>query len=907
MEARSIFERLIRPSLSALLALAILLSASCGGAGSGGNGSSGGGPPPPIIPAITSISPSSATAERAGVGITIHGANFDSAATVQWNGFLIPSTWANSTLMAASVPASDLVSPGSAMLTVTNPTGGNPSPAQIFTILAAPSSTTTARTVSGISNPHDIVWDAARGTLYVSIASLDTVAPNKIVTVNPITGAVGTSVDAGSDPDALSISSDSAYLWAGMDGDNAVQRFALPGLTRDISFPVPLDYGGNPQQPVSLQAAPANPHTVGLVAGHYGYSPVGAGVYVFDDATPRPNSVPGPVPGNGPMIDWLQWGANDSTIYGSQYTTIDAGGVATLNVTSSGVSLASYNGGQIGPTRPEYDRKNSTLYSYGAAFNPANGSLVGTFDVPGASAEACTADSSLGRYYCVVAYGGGLSQCDLWVFDLNTYAILDRIFLGASAGQPTPLITGQPTHMVRWGNAGLAVTSITAIYYGNGGLFLIDGGAVSPTAAPDISTGMPGRPYTWMASMAPSQAPTGNVDVNVTVQGNHFTPNSTACWNCNALQFQFLPTTYVSPQQLSVAIPPSLLTGPATLPIRIFDSGSSLFSTNSLTFTVMPASTSNTKVTPVDLVGLAMAWDPRSALLYVGTADYDGAYPNSIVAVDPGTGSVVKAQTVSPDPDLVSISANGEYLYAGFAGATTLTQLQLPGLTQPLTWTLNNSASSAVFFAGDMKSAPISPHTTAVDLFNTASVPQETGGVVVYDDNVPRPDFVNGWDSGPALPTIYDALAWSASDQILTAVCSFGCLSNTPMSPLYQFQITPSGAAFVAAGPPSFNFSEIHSDFGTGLIYGDDGTVADPRTLAVVGFYNASGLVAPDSTLNRVFVLGQTQAQANTSNFTIASFDQKAFTLVSTITIQNLLGSPFQLVRCGTSGLAVLT
>ena len=136
----------------------------------------------------------------------------------------------------------------------------------------------------------------------------------------------------------------------------------------------------------------------------------------------------------------------------------------------------------------------------------------------------------------------------------------------------------------------------------------------------------------------------------------------------------------------------------------------------------------------------------------------------------------------------------------------------------------------------------------------------------------------------------------------------YGCLSNTPVSPLYNFQITVSGATFVAAAPSSFSQGEIHSDFGTGLIYSDDGNVANPGTQQLVGTYNASGpQVAPDPSLNRVFILGQTAVRAFTNNFTIESFDQKAYTPVSSITINNLVGSPFAFVRCGPSCLALLT
>jgi hypothetical protein len=124
---------------------------------------------------------------------------------------------------------------------------------------------------------------------------------------------------------------------------------------------------------------------------------------------------------------------------------------------------------------------------------------------------------------------------------------------------------------------------------------------------------------------------------------------------------------------------------------------------------------------------------------------------------------------------------------------------------------------------------------------------------------------------------------------------------------LYELQISTSGAALQATGTASFNSGVTHSDFGTGLIYSDDGNVADPSTQAIVGAYGASGLVAPDSSLNRVFILGQTGAQASTNNFTIQSFDEKAYTAVSALALDNLLGTPIELVRWGTSGLAILT
>ena len=868
------------------------LLAGCGGSsGAGGVG----GAPPQEIPALSAIAPSDATAGTSSLNLVVYGSNFENGATVQWNSTALPSSWVSATELTATVPGNDLASAGTANVAVANPApGGGTSSPQIFTISSAPAASTLVKSVVGVATPQDVVWDAAHGQLYVSIASSDSVAPNTIVPVNPVTGAAGVPVQGGNNPDLLSISSDSSYLWAGIDGSNAVQRFLLPGLTKDISFLLPPNPSGNPQQAVCLQAAPNSPHTVAVIAGNWTLSPPGDGVYVYDDATARPTSVKAYASG-GPMIDWFQWGASNSVLYGNQYTTIDAGGVATMNVSSTGVSFVSYNGGEVGPPYiSQYLAANNLLYSLLGIFNPTNGSLVGTFNSPlfPLGEDACTADPSTSRYYCVVAAPDDPSFFELWVWDLNTAALINRVDFGTTEGQFPPSITGQPTHLVRWGNAGLALTTITAPYLGSGGVFLIDGPAVNPNSAPDYTSGAGTPSYSWMTSLVPQQAPANSGDVSVTINGANFAADSVACWNCDPSNF--LPTTYVSPTQLNVTIPASLTATSGPLPIRVFDQATNLLSTDTLIFTVSSVSTGGPQVAALNLAGLAMAWDSQSGLIYVGVANYDGAYPNSIIAINGASGSVTQSQTVTADPYLLSASTDGQYLYVGFLTATVVAQLQLPGLNSPLTWTLSNPQSSAVYTAGDIRAAPMSPNTTAVTLWNLESMPDETGGVVIYDDNVERPTFVPGVPDEPV-----DTLAWSSSDQVLTGALTIGALD--------EFQINPSGATFVSAGAASFNNGEIHSDFGTGLIYSDDGNVANPTTQAVVGTYNASGLVAPDSSLNRVFILGQTQAQTNTSNFTIESFDENAYTPVSSITLDDLQGIPTQIIRWGTSGLAVLT
>ncbi len=626
-------------------------------------------------------------------------------------------------------------------------------------------------------------------------------------------------------------------------------------------------------------------------------------MYVYDDATARPTSIQGPAAG-GPILDWVQWGSDDTTLYGSQEQTDDQAGIATLQVTSAGVTLAGPYPGTLTPTVSQYDKQNGLLYSYGGAFDPVKNTQVGDFDFSSSTA-ACTADSSLGRYYCALnLYNPYVdTQFELWVFDLNSYALLGRVMLEGA-------ISGRIERLVRWGNAGLALATASDMTDGPGGLFLIDGAAVNPNAAPDVTAGSSVASYMGITALSPQSASAGSGDVTVTITGTNFTQDTFAQWTGSPNSGP-LPTIYAGPTQITATIPAANLQSPQSATISVFDStlGSSSLVLNSLTFTVYPASSSGTTMTALNLCPLDLAWDATHGLLLVGTSDSDPVYPNSIVVVNPATGAIQQSQTVSPDPALLSVSAGGQYLYAGFLGATSITQLALPGLTSPLTWALNypgiSGVSSGPYFAGDLKSAPTSPHTTAVSLLDVLFDPVQVLGVAIYDDAVQRPQIAPGLGVSTVYPPPdYDTLAWGNADSILAGAEN----DDEGLQPLYTVGVSASGAAYLGSYP-SFNGPDdnIHSDFGTGMIYSDDGNVANPTTGATVGSYGASGIVTPDSTLNRVFILGQTSAQQQSNNYTIESFNETGFTPVSSITVNNIAGTPIGLTRWGVSGLAVAT
>jgi subtilisin family serine protease len=91
-----------------------------------------------VQPAIASFSPASATVGDTGFMLTVGGVNFENGAIVRWNGVDRTTTFVSTTQLTATILTSDLVSTGSASVTVRNPVANATSAAQTFTISSPP-------------------------------------------------------------------------------------------------------------------------------------------------------------------------------------------------------------------------------------------------------------------------------------------------------------------------------------------------------------------------------------------------------------------------------------------------------------------------------------------------------------------------------------------------------------------------------------------------------------------------------------------------------------------------------------------------------------------------------------------------------------------------------------------------
>ncbi|HWQ34347.1 MAG TPA: IPT/TIG domain-containing protein [Blastocatellia bacterium] len=152
-------------------------------------------------PAITSLSPNSATAGGVQFTLTINGTDFQSGAVVRWNGQNRTTTFVSATQLTAAIPASDIASAGTATVTVLNPDSqtsngagftinaaqsGNPAPVMQSispsAVTAGASQFVLTVTGSNFINGSVVRWNGADlTTTFVSATQLTATVPASLV------------------------------------------------------------------------------------------------------------------------------------------------------------------------------------------------------------------------------------------------------------------------------------------------------------------------------------------------------------------------------------------------------------------------------------------------------------------------------------------------------------------------------------------------------------------------------------------------------------------------------------------------------------------------------------------------------------------------------------------------------
>lgn len=94
----------------------------------------------------------------------------------------------------------------------------------LITIFAANHQSTAAVVEVSLAT-NDIVYDPFSKRIYATVPSSAGARANSVTPIDPATGALGTSVPVGSEPNKLAVTDNGQYLYFGLDSASSVRRF----------------------------------------------------------------------------------------------------------------------------------------------------------------------------------------------------------------------------------------------------------------------------------------------------------------------------------------------------------------------------------------------------------------------------------------------------------------------------------------------------------------------------------------------------------------------------------------------------------------------------------------------------------------------------------------------------------
>jgi uncharacterized protein (TIGR03437 family) len=224
-----------------------------------------------------------------------------------------------------------------------------------------------------------------------------------------------------------------------------------------------------------------------------------------------------------------------------------------------------------------------------------------------------------------------------------------------------------------------------------------------------------------------------------------------------------------------------------------------------------------------------MVWDATRAVFWVATTYDDPKYPNSILQVDPATAQITDQIGCGQTPGPLAISADGQYLYAGFGSIGAVYRYPLPSHTSDLQIVFGTDNFGTLFATALAVLPNQSGSFVAALADNAGSDFANTASIAVYDASVRRPNTAAGPKDALFIQSPTSVDAWGA-----------GVVAS--------FTIGAQGVTFAAA-EPGLPLAEARPFNGNRYVTDDWGYVFDTNAGMVIG--RAAGILRCVSTMDQ--------------------------------------------------------
>jgi hypothetical protein len=402
----------------------------------------------PPAPTLTSMYPTNGPI-KTGFTATLTGTNFAANSAITINGVAVPTTFASTTQLTADVPAT-MIGPGNSIFAVTTPAPrGGTSSSLAYTAYIP------------IAN-NAMVYNPVDQLFYLSVpASAGAPYGNSIVSLDPLTGALGIPILVGSEPYHMVLTSDSKALWVGLDGANAVRKVDLVAHTAGLQFALPPSTSnvfGAALKAIALAAIPGQSDSV--IVSAYNNQTYGSLFAIYDNGVAR-----GTTSYFNPQSIAINTSTNELYLgNGSAYQTYLYGpfGLAPHGTGSPDGNVANYN------TDDRLQLNAGRIYTeYGKAIDPETAQTIGSF-VPSTSSPLTTAiDPALGRAFVLMNTRQYFTVPNtIQVFNLSDFRQVGSSSIPVNVATRDSLypVGDYVSRLTRWGTNGLAFRTRTIVY-----------------------------------------------------------------------------------------------------------------------------------------------------------------------------------------------------------------------------------------------------------------------------------------------------------------------------------------------------------------------------------------------------------------------------------------------------------
>jgi len=384
-------------------------------------------------------------------------------------------------------------------------------------------------------------------------------------------------------------------------------------------------------------------------------------------------------------------------------------------------------------------------------------------------------------------------------------------------------------------------------------------------------------PAPTIDSLTPPSARVGSGGTELVVDGSGFVSRSEAIWNDEVLK-----TTVISGSRLVAIVPATAIAemGSANVSVRNPSPGGG--SSNAQRFVTYIA---------IDLEATDMIYDPLSQHLYVASQK-SAMYPNSVVAIEPRTGSIAGVVPVGLQPSKLAISSDGKFMYVGLDGEPLIQRIDMSAQSVDFAFGLGEDPMSGPHFAKDIAVLPGMPTSVAVARRRQHGIPDETG-VAVFDVGQKR---------------LAEALVDEREPNLIVFADSttlFGYDTNTTAAYLARLAVDSEGVHADSLAQ-YLVFSAEAMVYFDGRLYFDRPQVVDARSMTVVGqFSNFPQIGARQVCIHQdTHHLLVTQTQYPQLRTSVVAMELETLTRSAEARIEPLFGIVKKLVAWGDDGVA---